>query len=172
MIERKKTKEVRIGNIMVGGDHAVTVQSMTTTKTHDVTATLKEVERLEEAGCHLIRITVPDQPAADALKEIKKRMKLKKEIQDSKDNQISKTNDITMGAKKELLPLLKNIEALTNQRDNHLKKINLIDEELEKVKSNIISIKDSYEKNISELKNNINFFEQSISLINNIKGEE
>ena len=59
---------------MVGGDHAVTVQSMTTTKTHDVTATLKEVERLEEAGCHLIRITVPDQPAADALKEIKKRM--------------------------------------------------------------------------------------------------
>ena len=74
MIERKKTKEVRIGNVMVGGDHAVTVQSMTTTKTHDVTATLKEVERLEEAGCHLIRITVPDQPAADALKEIKKRM--------------------------------------------------------------------------------------------------
>ena len=61
MIERKKTKEVRIGNVMVGGDHAVTVQSMTTTKTHDVTATLKEVERLEEAGCHLIRITVPDQ---------------------------------------------------------------------------------------------------------------
>ena len=50
MIERKKTKEVRIGNVMVGGDHAVTVQSMTTTKTHDVTATLKEVERLEEAG--------------------------------------------------------------------------------------------------------------------------
>ena len=46
MIERKKTKEVRIGNVMVGGDHAVTVQSMTTTKTHDVTATLKEVERL------------------------------------------------------------------------------------------------------------------------------
>ena len=43
MIERKKTKEVRIGNVMVGGDHAVTVQSMTTTKTHDVTATLKEV---------------------------------------------------------------------------------------------------------------------------------
>ena len=101
--------------------------------------------------------------------EIKKRMKLKKEIKDTKDY---KKNDVTMDAKKELLPLLKNIEALTNQRDNYSKKINLIDEELEKVKNNIISIKASYEKNISDLKNNINFFEQSIALINNIKGEE
>ena len=101
--------------------------------------------------------------------EIKKRMKLKKEIKDTKDY---KKNDVTMDAKKELLPLLKNIEALTNQRDNYSKKINLIDEELEKVKNNIISIKASYEKNISDLKNNINFFEQSIALINNIKGKE
>ena len=104
--------------------------------------------------------------------EIKKRMKLKKEIKDTKDYQINKKNDVTMDAKKELLPLLKNIEALTNQRDNYSKKINLIDEELEKVKNNIISIKASYEKDISDLKNNINFFEQSIALINNIKGEE
>ena len=104
--------------------------------------------------------------------EIKKRMKLKKEIKDTKDYQISKTNDITKDAKKELLPLLKSIEALTNQRDNYSKKINLIDEELEKVKNNIISIKASYEKDISDLKNNINFFEQSIALINNIKGKE
>ena len=74
MIKRKKTKEVKVGNLIVGGDHAITVQSMTTTKTHDVKATLKEVERLEEAGCQIIRITVPDQPAADALYEIKKEM--------------------------------------------------------------------------------------------------
>ena len=104
--------------------------------------------------------------------EIKKRMKLKKEIKDTKDYQISKKNDVTMNAKKELLPFLKNIEVLTNQRDNYSKKINLIDEELEKVKNNIISIKVSYEKDINDLKNNINFFEQSIALINNIKGEE
>ena len=104
--------------------------------------------------------------------EIKKRMKLKKEIKDTKDFQISKKNEVTMNAKKELLPLLKNIEVLTNQRDNYTKKINLIDEELEKVKNNIISIKLSYEKDINDLKNNINFFEQSIALINNIKGEE
>ena len=104
--------------------------------------------------------------------EIKKRMKLKENNKETKSVLISKKSDITMEAKKELLPLLRNIETLTNQRDNYSKKINLIDEELEKVKSNIIAIKDSYEKNISELKNNINFFEQSISLINNIKGEE
>ena len=104
--------------------------------------------------------------------EIKKRMKLKKEIKDTKDYKKNKKNDVTLDAKKELLPLLKNIEALTNQRDNYSKKINLIDEELEKVKNNIISIKASYEKNISDLKNNINFFEQSIALINNIKGKE
>ena len=99
-------------------------------------------------------------------------MKLKKEIKGTNYYQISKKNDITVDAKKELLPLLKNIEALTSQRDMYSKQINLIDEELEKVKNNIIAIKVSYEKDISDLKNNINFFEQSISLINNIKGEE
>ena len=104
--------------------------------------------------------------------EIKKRMKLKKKSEDSIDRHIAKKNDITRDAKKKLLPLLKNIEALTYERDNYSKKINLIDEELEKVKSNIISLKNSYKKNINELKNNINFFEESISLIKNIKGEE
>ena len=99
-------------------------------------------------------------------------MKLKNEIKDTKGYQINKKNDITIDAKKKLLPLLKNIEALTNQRDNYSKKINLIDEELEKVKNNIVSIKVSYEKNISDLENNINFFEQSIALINNIKEEK
>ncbi len=104
--------------------------------------------------------------------EIKKRMKLKKKIKDTKTYQFEKKNKVTIDAKKELLPLLKNIELLTTQRDSYFKKINLIDEELEKVKNNIISIKVSYEKDISDLKNNINFFEQSIALINNIKGEE
>tara|TARA_Y100000589_G_scaffold295777_1_gene302446 strand:- start:547 stop:1011 length:465 start_codon:yes stop_codon:yes gene_type:complete len=104
--------------------------------------------------------------------EIKKRMKLKKKSYDTKVIQKSQKNDITLDAKKELLPLLKNIEVLTNQRDSFSKKINLIDEELEKVKNKIIAIKDSYEKDIIDLKNNINFFDQSIALINNIKGEE
>ena len=104
--------------------------------------------------------------------EIKKRMRLKKEIKDTKSYQVSKKNDVTMNAKKELLPLLKNIEALTSQRDNYSEKIKQIDDELEKVKNSILSIKVSYEKDISDLKNNIDFFDQSIALINNIKGEE
>ena len=48
MIKRRKTREVKIGNLIIGGEHSVTVQSMTTTKTDDITGTLKEVERLEE----------------------------------------------------------------------------------------------------------------------------
>ena len=74
MIKRRKTREVKIGDLIIGGEHAITVQSMTTTKTDDITGTLKEVERLEEAGWHIIRITVPDKAAAKALYEIKKRM--------------------------------------------------------------------------------------------------
>ena len=104
--------------------------------------------------------------------EIKKRMKQKKKIKVTKGYQIRKKNEVTMNAKKELLPLLKNIEALTTQRDNYSNKIKIIDKELEKIKNKIIAIKVSYEKNIRDLKNNINFFDQSIALINSIKEEE
>ena len=76
MIKRRKTREVKIGDLIIGGEHAITVQSMTTTKTDDINETLKEVERLEEAGSHIIRITVPNKQAAKALYEIKKRMKV------------------------------------------------------------------------------------------------
>jgi len=74
MITRRKTRQVKVGDLLVGGDAAISVQSMTTTKTHDLKAILKEVDRLEEAGCQIIRITVPDQKAADALYKIKKHM--------------------------------------------------------------------------------------------------
>ena len=104
--------------------------------------------------------------------EIKRRMMSKKKSTFIKDTEKNKKTYITVDAKKELLPLLKNIELLTHQRENYSNQINLIDEELEKVKKNIINIKESYENNINQLKKNINFFEESISLINNIKGEE
>ncbi len=74
MIKRKQTRQIMVGNVPIGGNAPIPVQSMTTTKTHDIVATLKEVERLEEAGCQIIRITVPDQKAATALAEIKKEM--------------------------------------------------------------------------------------------------
>ena len=74
MINRKPTQQVFVGDIPIGDGAPIPVQSMTTTKTYDFDATIKEVERLEEAGCQIIRITVPDQKSADTLKEIKKRM--------------------------------------------------------------------------------------------------
>lgn len=104
--------------------------------------------------------------------EIKKRMTSKKRSLDTKKSKISSNNDISSSAKKELLPLLKDIEALTIQRENFSKKIDLIDTELGRVKNEIISIKKTYEDNINQLKNNINFFEQSVLLINNIKGDK
>lgn len=73
-IERRKTRQVKVGEVLIGGGAPISVQSMTTTKTHDLTATLKEIEKLEEAGCQIIRVTVPDERAARTLPEIKKRM--------------------------------------------------------------------------------------------------
>lgn len=74
MVERRKTRQVMVGDIPIGGSAPIPVQSMTTTKTHDVAATRAEIERLEEAGCQIIRVTVPDEPAAKALAEIRKNM--------------------------------------------------------------------------------------------------
>lgn len=71
---RQKTREVRIGNVVVGGEHPVAIQSMTNTKTEDVNGTIEQILRLEAAGCEIVRCTVPTQEAAKALKEIKKRI--------------------------------------------------------------------------------------------------
>ncbi|MGN8645495.1 flavodoxin-dependent (E)-4-hydroxy-3-methylbut-2-enyl-diphosphate synthase [Gracilibacillus sp. HCP3S3_G5_1] len=76
LIHRKDTRPVKIGNVMVGGKDEVVIQSMTTTKTHDVEATVKEIERLEEAGCQIVRVACPDERAANAIPEIKKRINI------------------------------------------------------------------------------------------------
>lgn len=73
-MERRKTREIQIGNVKIGGDHPIAIQSMTNTKTQDVEATVAQILRLEEAGCEIIRCTVPDMEAARALAEIKKRI--------------------------------------------------------------------------------------------------
>lgn len=72
---RHKTREVRVGEKIVGGDNPIWVQSMTTTNTFDVEATMAQVRRLEEAGCELIRVTVPKQDDLEAVAEIKRRTK-------------------------------------------------------------------------------------------------
>lgn len=71
-IQRRHTRQVTVRGVPIGGGAAIPVQSMTTTKTHDVAATMAEVERLEEAGCQIVRITVPDQAAAKGFAEIRK----------------------------------------------------------------------------------------------------
>ena len=73
-MERRKTREIQIGNVKIGGDHPIAIQSMTNTKTQDVEATVAQILRLEEAGCEIVRCTVPDMEAAGALAEIKKRI--------------------------------------------------------------------------------------------------
>src|SRR3954453_2630307 len=73
---RHKTREVRVGNLVVGGDNPIWVQSMTTPDTHDVEATVAQILRLEEAGCEIIRVTVPKAEDANVLGEIRRRIPL------------------------------------------------------------------------------------------------
>jgi len=68
---RRKTRKVQVGNVAIGGDAPVSVQSMTTTKTDDWAATLEQVHQLAEAGCEIVRISVPDAKAAAACRKIK-----------------------------------------------------------------------------------------------------
>ena len=71
-MDRKLTRKVKVGKVYVGGDAPVTIQSMTNTDTRDVEATLKQIRELHNAGCEIIRCTVPDLEAAEAIKEIVK----------------------------------------------------------------------------------------------------
>src|SRR5436190_15580119 len=74
--QRHKTREVRVGSLVVGGDNPIWVQSMTTPDTYDIEATVAQIHRLEEAGCELVRVTVPKPQDAAVLGEIKRRIKL------------------------------------------------------------------------------------------------
>lgn len=73
-IKRRKTRVVKIGNILIGGDNPIAIQSMCNTKTSDVDATVKQILELEYAGCEIIRVAVPDMKAAEAIAEIKKQI--------------------------------------------------------------------------------------------------
>ncbi len=73
-MERKKTREVHIGNRVIGNGNPILIQSMTNTKTQDVAATVDQIQRLTAAGCDIIRCAVPDMEAARALSEIKKQI--------------------------------------------------------------------------------------------------
>jgi len=70
MKRRKRTKKIFIGGVAVGGGAPVSVQSMTNTDTRDAKATLRQIRRLEKTGCDIVRVAVPDDKAAESLKEI------------------------------------------------------------------------------------------------------
>jgi (E)-4-hydroxy-3-methylbut-2-enyl-diphosphate synthase len=75
-IQRKKTKTAIVGNIRIGGENPVSIQSMTNTKTANVSETLAQVRRFEEAGCEIIRITVNDESAAQGFAKIVKQTQI------------------------------------------------------------------------------------------------
>ncbi|ADU12592.1 1-hydroxy-2-methyl-2-(E)-butenyl 4-diphosphate synthase [Asticcacaulis excentricus CB 48] len=70
MIERRKSRKIRVGKVEVGGDAPISVQSMTNTRTHDVDATVRQIHALEEAGADIVRVSCPDVESTTALKEI------------------------------------------------------------------------------------------------------
>ena len=73
---RRKTRQLMVGDVGVGSDHPIAVQSMTTTKTHDVNATLQQIAELTATGCDIVRVACPRQEDADALAEIARHSQL------------------------------------------------------------------------------------------------
>ena len=74
MFTREQTRPVKIGNLTLGGGNLVRVQSMTQTFTSDIKATVSQINEMVDAGCEIVRITIPDMDSAKALKEIKKQV--------------------------------------------------------------------------------------------------
>jgi (E)-4-hydroxy-3-methylbut-2-enyl-diphosphate synthase len=70
-IQRRKTRQITVGGVKIGGDAPVVVQSMTTTNTDEIDATVSQIHDLERVGCEIVRVAVPDQKAAEALANIK-----------------------------------------------------------------------------------------------------
>ncbi|MBW2989134.1 flavodoxin-dependent (E)-4-hydroxy-3-methylbut-2-enyl-diphosphate synthase [Candidatus Woesearchaeota archaeon] len=71
---RKKTREVKVGSVKIGGSNPISIQSMANTLTKDIDKTLDQIHSLEESGCEIIRVSVPDMESAKALKEIRSNM--------------------------------------------------------------------------------------------------
>ena len=73
---RRKSKQLKVGSVLVGGDAPVSVQSMCTTLTSDINATLQQIAELTASGCQIVRVAVPSQDDADALKAIAKKSQI------------------------------------------------------------------------------------------------
>ena len=71
-IIRKKTKEIKVGDVLIGNNNPITVQSMTNTLTSDAKSTIKQIDQIVSEGADLVRVSVPDKESSEALKEITK----------------------------------------------------------------------------------------------------
>ena len=69
-IKRKKTKKIKVGNVEIGGDSPIAVQTMTNTLTHNIEATLQQISEIEKEGCDIVRVSIPDEASSKALKSI------------------------------------------------------------------------------------------------------
>ena len=69
---RRKSRQIKVGDVLVGGDADISIQSMTNTKTTDVEGTLAQIRQLEDAGADIVRVSVPDIDSANAFAKIKK----------------------------------------------------------------------------------------------------
>jgi len=76
IIQRRKSRKVKVGKLYIGGDVPVTVQSMTTTNTTDVKATIGQIHGLQDLGCDIVRVSAPTMESAKALKEIKENISI------------------------------------------------------------------------------------------------
>ncbi len=73
-IKRRRSRQIMVGNVPVGGDAPISVQSMTNTETTDVVATVEQIKRIQLAGADIIRVSVPTMEAAEAFGEIRKQV--------------------------------------------------------------------------------------------------
>ena len=71
-ITRRKTRKIKVGNVTIGGDSVISIQSMTNTSTTDVKATINQIIELEKEGADIVRVSCPDKDSTHALKEITK----------------------------------------------------------------------------------------------------
>jgi len=75
-LNRRKTRVIKVGNVLIGGNNPISVQSMTNTKTKDVESTVKQIKELENAGCHIVRVAVTDLDDVKAISKIKKEINI------------------------------------------------------------------------------------------------
>ncbi|MBR2600042.1 MAG: flavodoxin-dependent (E)-4-hydroxy-3-methylbut-2-enyl-diphosphate synthase, partial [Erysipelotrichaceae bacterium] len=76
MYTRENTRQIKVGNLTMGGENKVLIQSMTNTKTRNVEATVAQIRQLEDVGCQIIRVAVFNEEDALAVKEIKKQINI------------------------------------------------------------------------------------------------